>query len=276
MTVERGQEAAPLDLLASQRTELVGQLAAAQFALDAAIAELSRSAGEAAILADARTQLASVTSLMRQVGSASASRLAELRNEVATTASTAVALANQATSSSGNAASAGGNLTPAQRARATIEAVGRDLFDKHVLDPYLEFDSAEDEKAYRERERKRQEEYNRAMALHTPEGDRRAHQLEIAQLADAKAHGAEKAPESSRIEHQLDEAEIDLQRPSTTAKRDATMPTTHEIEKSGGQFDEVLAALKSAGVCSPSSPAPTNGHGVTCASTSASPTQIRT
>lgn len=68
------------DAQASLRIELVGQLAAAQLVLEAAIAELSRTSGGSAALAASRLQLASVSDLLGQVGNATMSRLAELRS----------------------------------------------------------------------------------------------------------------------------------------------------------------------------------------------------
>lgn len=74
----------------------------------------------------------------------------------------------------------------------SIEAVGRDVFEKRVLDPYLCFASAVDEEAYRKRERERDEFRTHALALRTPEGDRRELELAQDQLRDAGGHGRDR------------------------------------------------------------------------------------
>ena len=193
--------------------------------------------------------------------------MAELRSEVAATAANATALANQATSNAGNSAPANANLTPAQRARATIEALGRDLFDKHVLDPYLQFASPEDEEAYRKREKERQEAYERALALHTPEGDHLALQLQKAQIADAKAHGADRSPDIAGMQLRAREATADLL--PATLQPDGPPPepnapaakSTPNADASNGLGD-IFASLKAAGVTTPAIQSNDAGHGV--------------
>lgn len=266
MTVERGQPTLPVDPQASLRTELSAQLAVAQLALEAAIAELSRNGGDSITIAASRSQLSSVSDLLRQVGTASVTRLAELRSEVASTAASATALASQATGSIGDSAATNANLTSAQRARATIEAVGRELFEKRVLDPYLQFSSPEDEEAYRKREREREAEIASALALKTPDGDRRAAELVQSQLRDAKAHGGDRSPDFASLSADADGALATLQGASklpVDPTREALPPAKPAKASTTSELDDVAATFKIAGVTlAETPPATVPGHGL--------------
>ena len=252
---------------------MLGQLVAAQFALESAIAELTQAGGEASTIAAARLQLSGLNGLLQQIGSASGTALAALRREVtaATGDASAVIVQARTAASSAGMASAGQILT-LQQARQAIQSVGHDLFDRHVLDPYLTFRDAEDERAYRERERERQEAYDRAIAQHSVAGDRLAVQIARSQLADAKAHGADGAPEFGRFEQQTDQALAVLQPAMREANRPAANATpTDGTLSSDPLFDDALAALKAAGVTKPSDSAPASGHGVALTAASDGP-----
>jgi hypothetical protein len=263
MTVSEGQPTLSVDPEASLRAKLTGAIAAAQIDIANAIAELARSGADASALT---SQSYALQQLQKQVGSANLGSLLALRSDVTATAASASALANQMVTTTTNAAAANANLTPAQRARANIEAIGRDLFERRVLDPYLRFTSAEEEEAYRKRERERAEAFDREMAKGTSEGDRRALQIQKAQLDDAKAHGAEGAPELARFEQRTDQALADLQQVSEASNRAPSDPKpgvgTTPVDES---IDDLLATLKAAGVSAPADGPPANGHGVALA-----------
>ena len=243
--------------------ELIAQLAAAQLALDAVISDLSRNGADAATIAALRSQIAGLTDLRQQVGGAKGAELASLRSEVASAVASSQAAAQQAGGAASNTASA--NLTAAERARATIEAVGRDLFEHHALDPYLQFTSAEDEQAYRKRERERAGALALSQSLHTPEGDRRALEIEQQQLNDAAIHGADRCPEYSSIRQRLSEAEKSVQPPSGRQDQNPMnvdhTSATNETRSSNG-LDDVMAALKEAGVQHGADTSPAGGHGM--------------
>lgn len=153
------------------------------------------------------------------------------------------------------ASTAGSAIMTPRDARATVEKIGRDLFRNHVLDPYLEFTSAEDEKAYRKRERERQEEYERTIGLHTPEGDRRASELVHAQLIDAKDHGADRAPEFDNLMRQSEAARQALD-PSKQSElpKDAVKPAI------SNDISGIAATLRASGLTAPSTE--NDGHGL--------------
>jgi hypothetical protein len=260
MTVSEGQPTLSVDPEASLRAELSGAIAAAQIDIANAIAELARSGADSAMLTN---QGHALQQLQRTVGSANLGSLLALRSDVTIAISSATTLANQATSTAASAAAANANQSPAQRARANIEALGRDLFEKRVLDPYLQFASKDDEEAYRKRERERAEAYDRELAKHTLEGDRNAHAILQSQATDAKVHGAERSPHFAALEAELKQAEQDF-RPrsqSQQAKPPSSIPPPSA--DSDGSLSDVMAALKAAGVEQGVGAAPKGGHGVT-------------
>lgn len=266
MTVSDDHPPKADDPQASLRTELVGQLAGAELALEAAIAELSRDSANGNLVATSRTQLASLTSLRRQVGNASGATLADLRAEVTAAASSAAALAQQATAN----ASAQGPQDAASRvreARQSIESIGHDLYDRHVLDPYLQFANAEDEAAYRKREEERRRAYEAELEKDTAAGDRRAAEIVQSQLADAKAHGADRSPEFAGLLSRTEGAASTLQPTSdvtTTAGRNGVRlgePSAASTQPAGDKdVDAITAALKATGVVvEPATNEPTHG-----------------
>lgn len=263
MTVSEGQQHL-VDPEASLRAELTGAIAAAQIYIANAIAELARSGADSAALTN---QNSALQQLQRTVGSANLGSLLALRGEVSVTASSATNLANQAISSAASAAAAQANLTPAERARTNIEALNRDLFENRVLDPYLRFASPEDEEAYRKRERERKEEIDRAMALGTPEGLRRANDLLRDQLRDAGAHGADRSPDYAGMVQRSDSAFADLRSPRQETEQAGLKSEAASVHSalpppSDDGLGDILATLKAAGVTTPAIQASDAGHGI--------------
>ena len=179
MTSE-GQRTLPADQAqASLRTELLGQLVAAQLALESAIAELSRAGGDAATLATAKSQLASLGDLRQQISTASIATLAAMRSEVAGVAAAAQASAQQTRDAATSAATTAVTDLAAKReaARQTIQSVTHDIFKRKIFDPYLQFASPGDEEAYRKRERENEAAIQRELARGTDKGNLRATEL---------------------------------------------------------------------------------------------------
>jgi hypothetical protein len=262
MTFSEGQQQA-VDPEASLRAELTGAIAAAQIEIANAIAELTRSGAHSAALTN---QAQALQQLQRTVGSANLGSLLALRTEVAATSSSATALANQAIASATSAATQA-SLSPAERARASIEALQRDLFEKRVLDPYLRFASPEDEEAYRKREREREAEIKKALELRTPQGDRRAIELQQDQLRDAGAHGADRSPDHAGMAQRADAAMVDLQPPRQPAEQLSPNSGAQLIQQppptqSDDGLGDIFATLKVAGVTTPAVQANDAGHGV--------------
>ena len=253
MTFSEGQQQT-VDPEASLRIELTGAIASAQIDIANAIAELARIGADSSALSN---QSQALQQLQRTVGSANLGGLLALRGEVAATASSATIMANQAISPANNAAAASANLTPAERARANIEALNRELFENKVLDPYLKFSSAKDEEEYRKRERERKEEIDRAMALGTPEGVRRAGELAQDQLRDADAHGAGRSPEFGR----LVATAITTMELTANSETQATAPPAAKPAVSNDVAD-IAATLRAAGLIAPSQKSDEGGHGL--------------
>jgi hypothetical protein len=246
---------------------LTGTIAAAQIDIANAIAELARSGADSATLAN---QSHALQQLQSKVGSANLGSLLALRSDVTIAATSATALANQAISTAANASLTNANLSPMQRARASIEAVQRDLFEKRVLDPYLQFASAEDEEAYRKRERERKEAIDRERAKGTLEGDRNAASILDQQLLDAGAHGADRSPDFADMVQQVKSATADLQtvqqKQEAAITRPSDKPTKGEQPaQSSDDLGDIFATLKAAGVTTPAIQAREAGHGVAVA-----------
>ena len=191
MTVHGGQPTLSVDPEASLRAELLGQIAAAQFDIESAIAEIMRSGADVSALAN---QAQSLQQLQKQIGSAGATTLISLRAEIAGAVATTQAVTQQARTTAATAAQAAAEALGAASAnsRATVSAIMRDM---HRFDAYLHFASAEDEAAYRKREAERRAEIEAALAKATPESTLKASGLTVGQLLDAKAHGADDSPE---------------------------------------------------------------------------------
>lgn len=238
MTVERGQQTATVDPLASQRTALLGQLLGAQFDLERAIAALAQS-GASTTAADA--QLQALTGLQARIGTASPSELRSLTAEIAS----AVLLAQQAASTAQNEAVAerGTNLAAniVQAAAEAHDAMHAAIDHLRDFDPYLHFASPEEEAAYHQREAERLAYIKAQEAKHTPEGELNASGAAVGQMVDAKAHGAGDCPEFQQ-------------------RWDALVTTTEklreQIRRNGGSTkefddrlrDELRATLKAKGL----------------------------
>lgn len=84
-------------------------------------------------------------------------------------------------------------------ARSKVAGYANELFERKVFDPYLHFNSIEEETAYREREAQRKRAMEAALAEHTAHGDHRAAVLVYEQTVDAGAHGATASPDYQRV-----------------------------------------------------------------------------
>lgn len=249
MTVSDDQRPRGADPLASQRLELLGKLVAAQMALEKAIAGL---AGNGASTSAADAQLSVLAGLQASIGTASATALAAMKGEIASAVAQSKTLADEAREKA--SAASGAAMTP-RDARAAVVSIGHDLFRNHVLDPYLEFSSAEDEKEYRKREHDREEEMARALAMHTPEGDRRAAELVRSQLQDAGAHGANRAPEFADMQEKAEKAvrALDIAAPAQVTKN--APPPSNDVTS-------IAATLRAAGLGTSLSADGDSGHGL--------------
>lgn len=242
------------------------ELAAAQGGLSSSLIEL-RSAGNAdsSLIGQAEQQLALLLSLRSQLATASGKQLPAIGAEIAAvvTAATSTARAAQ------HAAAAGSNQMSvgqaSQVARAAVADFEDDYFKKRKFDPYLQFKSEEEERAFREREAKRQAEIQKALALHTPEGDLRAAQLSEAQLRDAGAHGADRSPDYAPTLEKLSaatdtlQAAIDAERVNTKAEERLEAASASVAAEDAPEIPaSVLAALRK--VRTP--PQDSAGHGL--------------
>jgi len=194
MTVSEGHAAKPDDPQASLRSELLGQLVAAQFEIEAAIADLTRDGAPASAVANTRSQLAAVGALRQQLIGADARTLASMRGDIAATVAACQTAAQQARAAA-DEASASNLSNYAQSARNAVHDVMRGMKD---FDRDLRFANAQDEAEYRRREDERRAYIDGELAKHTPQGDLNASGGAVGQMTDAAAHGAAANPEFQR------------------------------------------------------------------------------
>lgn len=189
---EPDQPTRAADPLASQRVELLGKLAAAQFLLETVIAELVRAGASPA---EATNQLAMLATLQHQVGTAGPAALLAMRTEVSVAIAQAQTAAQRAQHHARNAAELLDDAELEKSAAASRRAVMGVMRDLHKFDACLTFDTPEDEAEYRRREAERRNYIDAELAKQTPEGDLNASGGAVGQMLDAHAHGAGNSPE---------------------------------------------------------------------------------
>lgn len=245
-------------------------MSGAQAQLEANIEDLRRAAvagGDAAALAQAEGQLAGLGKLQRRLEQAGPGALAAIRAEVVAFVAASQATASLVRTSAATAQSTEAALHLAQtEARRTVADFTRDFYERKVFDGDLKFASAEDERAYREREEKFRREIEKARAEGTPEGDLRALRLAREQLHDAGAHGADRNPDYAPMDKRMEAAEQKLATQVASTRGQAAQPEPavdplDAIAPSRSVPPGIIANLRAAGVTIP--PAETEGHGVT-------------
>jgi hypothetical protein len=190
VTVSESRQPNPADPLASQRTELLGRVVAAEFDLERAIAELNRKfipTPSASV-----DQLRILGNLQRQIDTAGAAGIAALRADVLATIAATQAAIQESHAAVADAVAADGlglsgySAAARQQVLATMAAVDR--FN-------VRFDSAADETEYHRREAERRAYIDLQLAKGTPEGNLDASAGAVGQMVDAHAHGAGDSPE---------------------------------------------------------------------------------
>lgn len=217
--------------------------------------------------------MAFLLSLKRQLTTAGVKQLAAISTEIAQVVASASSTARAAQ----QASTGSGQIAPGQASQMVREAVADfedDYFKKRKFDAYLQFTSEEDERAFRERERERQAEIQKALAQHTPEGDLRAGMLAEEQLRDAGAHGADRSPDFQPLLDKVasSNAALATQVEATNGKRaEAGAPQKADpLDAPAGASSippELLASLRASGLKVPDQEG--TGHGIAQSATKA-------
>ena len=263
---------------ASLRETLRGQVAAAQAELAANLALLN--GADAALASEGEAQMGALSALHRALDTAGSSGLATLRAAVVATVASSLTVAQQARAvgtSAASATSGGGVLASiTTRARETVTAFERDMFERRIFDPYLSFASTEDEAAYRTREVERHTAIDAEMAKNTPQGTLEANRIAIDQLRDAGAHGADRSPvfthtlerlENSRGHLEAAVSKASADRDEGQARVEAATSSANDLAAAAAQIDPAILAAFGGLTKTPEQTIP--GHGV--AATSAKP-----
>jgi hypothetical protein len=156
------------------------------------------------ILEQSQAKLQALNALRDQLADGAKGRpLASLRAEVRA----AIAAVHAYASEVRGAAQSEQTTQPLGLVTATahrdVQNAARDVFDRKIFDPYLRFVSPQDEEEYRKREAERKHYIEEQQAKGTPQGELNATNTMIAQLDDAKAHGAAKSPEFAPMRERL-------------------------------------------------------------------------
>ncbi len=194
---------------ASLRENLAAQLSGAQDAIEALVHQLKDAAahgGGTEYLVRAEAQRQALGHLQNRIAVAGPAELAALRAEIiASVAASQATLPQTSATAALSARAAEAALHAAsEKAHQTVSGFLDDYYEKKLFEPYLRFDSAEDEAAYRKREAERREAIEKALAEGTPEGQLRALELSKEQMRDAGDHGANRSPDYAPMLGRLD------------------------------------------------------------------------
>jgi hypothetical protein len=107
----------------------------------------------------------------------------------------ATALLTQAAVQSGPAGRMESLATASAITRDETRTLAHDVFGRRIFAPYLRFESAEDEEAFRKREAEARKYIEAQLARGTPEGNLNAGGGMLGHMLDAHAHGAGESPE---------------------------------------------------------------------------------
>jgi hypothetical protein len=263
MTDSDGQQPMAVDPIASNRADLLVRISAAQFAIEGAIAALSRIDGDPSALAAAQLQSQALAGLSLQIATADARALPGMRAEIMAAIAATSSVAQQASTSPAVAALPDAEARRAA-ARQTIQSVAHDIFERKVFDPYLEFASAKDEEEYRKRERERDALVLDQLAKGTPEGTRLATDATIAQIEDAGAHGADRSPGFAAKLAAARNARDVLreQQPNSPDMQVEHSSPPEQTATDSTELDEIAAVLQSSGVAHSYTSSGSQGHGL--------------
>jgi len=204
------QPSSPDTPQSSLRVELLGQLAGAQMAMEAALAELRRS-GDESLLAPGERQLQSLQALQAALATASPTALISMRAEVLASITTAGTTVQQARIASSQQSAEMASLAAVRaESRQLADATQRALFEDRILDASLRFASPAEEEAYRQREAERLALID-SLDLKNPRSARDHLLIQRDQIEDAMAHGADRDPRAQQMRDQIDR-QLRLQR----------------------------------------------------------------
>lgn len=187
-----GQLRAQAEVLLSQAQSQLAEIqralgavvgdSALQSRLAAVAAQMSGAAGTLSVMLNSPAGMLRREDLIALQSAVQSNEAATLLTEAAaqTTASAAIAQSLAASSA----------VT-----RQEVQTLAHGLFDRHIFDAYLHFDSAEDEAEYRKREAEARRYIEAQLARCTPEGNLNAAGGMQGQMLDAHAHGAGDSPE---------------------------------------------------------------------------------
>ena len=199
--------ALPVEAQANLRAALLVELMKAQTELASAVTAMQRDGADPVLVSEGENQRQLLAALQSQLANGSLS-VAALRDAVSSGVAASAAVVQQARAQTGNAREA--NLqalhTASAEARRSTEDFVQAYYEDREFDPYLHFQSEEEERAFREREAERRKAIEEALASGTPEGDILAGKLAHDQMVDAGQYGADESPDYGPMLNELSRA----------------------------------------------------------------------
>lgn len=239
---------------ASLRAQLLVELLSAQSDLAELLQALRQDGADAAIIASGEQQLLGLNGLQRQLAEGTMP-LSALKQAISASVASASGLVQQgrAHATLAREAEMAALHAASTEARQVAQGFLHDFYEKRIFDPYLTFDGAEDERAYREREAARQKAIQAALEENTPEGQLRALDIIKQQMDDAKAHGADQSPDFKSQYDKIEAAQrglaASLPKPASGLPSQSAEPTMPSPIAEQVEIDPAaLAALQQAGV----------------------------
>lgn len=218
------------------RTELLGQLLAAQNQLEAQMSELRRVAADPGLIAECGTQLSFLSNLQQNIATATPATMASMHAEIAASMNAVAGIAQQARIAANDVALGSAQLAATTAAtRQTVTDLSSDLYERRIFDPYLKFASPEDEAEYRKREAENQRYIREQLEKKTPEGTLNAAGGAADQMLDANAHGAGDSPDFA-LRWQRLRKDLDNQRSAVKAEGKSTEECDNRIKASVRRF----------------------------------------
>jgi hypothetical protein len=185
--------------LRAQAALLLSQARDQSLAIQQALASVPGESALRSRLAAAAAQISGIASELSQaLGSSSFPlRAADLMSlgEIVQSGDTSALLTEAAAQAGPTAAQAATLAAASASTRQEVQNLAHDVFDRHIFDSYLHFDSAEDEVEFRRREAEDKKYIQAQLALGTPEGNLNAGGGMIRTMLDADAHGAGNSPD---------------------------------------------------------------------------------
>lgn len=246
---EPGQDRTqPTDNLRAQAEELLAQAHAQMADIQRVLGTLVDDDGLQTRLTEVAVQISGAISALSQALSGpgfSLRRADLLALQGVVQSSQATALLTQAATQSGASGRMESLAATSAATRDETRSLAHDVFARRIFAPFLRFESAEDEEAFRKREADAHKYIEAQLARGTPEGNLNAGGGMLGHMLDAHAHGAGDSPEFMPRWNALAE-KLERQRAAMHAAGQSTEECDRNLVASVRQYLKEKARLSEA------------------------------